>query len=72
MADQNPAPAPAAKPKESIAAEVKTRFYRVLSLLRHNGKHYAKDSKVSLTDQEAKVLLDRKVVAPIAPGAAKE
>lgn len=39
-----------------------TSSYKVLSNLRHNGKHYPADKNVDLTEKEAKSLIAQKVV----------
>ena len=42
-----------------------TKAYRVVSNLRHGGKHYNPGTKVELTQEEATFLLDRGVIAEI-------
>lgn len=54
MADSTPKP---------VKPEVPTKPYRVVSNLRHNGKHYNPGAKVELTDEHAAPLLKSKVVS---------
>jgi len=51
-----------AKQKQSVGP---VEAYRVLQPLRHNLKHYSAGETVELTKEDAKPLLDLKVVAAI-------
>jgi len=53
------------------AKKVPTKAHRVLQNLRHDGKHYIPGKIVELTAAQAKNLVERKVVEPIAAEAAR-